>query len=568
MGLGGLYEGVNWAAQQVPGVPATMVLKKAAQQQKLERQQALAQFETDLGLPMILDDIKKNEEEAKARMDSINRFADQMAEAPPMMPTGTELTLGEGIAGVLGSGLELFGGGSSRTAEAVNKVAQERQNRTFQNNMAAYAQRQKTAGLKMGLEQDNLGYVRQLMNQSRGELAQRKNALASMKYQDAQTNAEQNFGLQQMQAKMISDNQAAQLEQSYRMQQAALAAAIKAAETKSEREYQAKIAEAKIKNEAQAKQIETIIAGLKSNRNPDAVAKVVSDLAEWYGFELPESTATMFKSIATANQNEDEYKRAIALQTAGRAKDAHRLAGSDLETEALIRAQKRQEFFDTYGFWPEEGNGSAFDPTNPPAGFTGSIGGGAPGKGLPKVPPDKPYAGAAGEGYMRGDGVAGTRVDLQLGSLKWSNDIPEAVLKRPPTKVDKEIADLQEKVGRVMLLKDQIAEAKKFPVQKWGDVFDGKPDKAGSESFKPQPKKGVDTSKIEEEIASLNNEIQVLRQTVGSKAGTGWKSYVERVRTWAKGEILKASKSQFEDRKQVQEGYRRVFQVLTGEREP
>jgi hypothetical protein len=124
----------------VPGAIATkvrpgLVIQSMLLEAKTKREAADREHDRLVNLPKILSDIEANDAEAQRRIAMFDEKLAQIGAAPPEAPTTPKMNIGEGLA-------MLFNFGNSRGVDASVASALQRQQVSYQNNMAAYQARQ------------------------------------------------------------------------------------------------------------------------------------------------------------------------------------------------------------------------------------------------------------------------------------------------------------------------------------------------------------------------------------------------------------------------------------------
>lgn len=510
------YEGMSAAVTAAhAAVPPFVKIQRLIAEAKTKREQAIRSYETDMQLPTLLDDIKKTDEEAQRRQQVIGGFIQQLSTPPPMMPTQTNLTLGEGIAGALGA---LFGD-PSRAASAVSEAAQKRQAIQHQNALNAFGQQQQGARLNLDEAQRAQELALRLREQKQGRVYDAQDQLRGMKFKSEMDAVEAETGAK---AKLIADAQDAVQAREMAKFKLALQHDDQAWElTKMNRQAELDTAKAKAVNltKQQSDMVDAMIKGLEQNTDPEKVDAVLDEL-ESKGIVFSEGMRLLYQERAKHNKTVEGFQAStVAL--------AQRNAAQRVEQDDFNNTMKGLEFTQKGG-------------TLPPA-IAGQLG-------IEPMTP-KPNFGS-GEGKS-------VQLRVKLGTVDSELAVPEFFTARPKFEGDAKLSDLLETTQTYLRMKEQGTTLK--PPTKTGNAL---ADQANLRDYEKSKKEADD------KLAELTGKIQALRMDVNSKATPEFKQWREGVRKFVLQQIKTAEDSKFASKKFVQENWRKLYQVLTGDDKP
>lgn len=512
----GAYEGMSAAVTAAhAAVPPFVKIQRLIAESKTKREQAIRSYETDMQLPTLLDDIKKTDAEAMRRQEVIGGFIQQLSTPPPAMPTGTNLTLGEGIAGALGA---LFGD-PSRAASAVSEAAQKRQAIQHQNALNAFGQQQQGARLNLDEAQRAQEMGLRLREQKQGRVYDAQDQIRGMKFKSEMDAVEAETGAK---AKLIADAQDAVQAREMAKFKLALQHDDQAWElTKMERQGQ--IDEAKVRAASMTKQqsdmVDAMIKGLENNTDPEKVDAVLDEL-ESKGIVFNEGMRLMYQERAKHNKTVEGFQAStVAL--------AQRNAGQRAEQDDFNNTMKGLEFTQKGG-------------TLPPA-IAGQLG-------IEPMTPKPSFGSGAGKSVQ---------LRVKLGTVDSELAVPEFFTARPKFEGDAKLSDLLETTQSYLRMKEQ-GTSLKAPA-KTGNAL---ADQANLRDYEKSKKEADD------KLAEMTGKIQSLRMDVNSKATPEFKQWREGVRKFVLEQIKTAEDSKFASKKFVQENWRKLYQVLTGDDKP
>jgi len=512
----GAYEGMSAAVTAAhAAVPPFVKIQRLIAEAKTKREQAIRSYETDLQLPTLLEDIKKTDEEAKRRQEMIGTFVQQLSAPPPMMPTQTNLTLGEGIAGALGA---LFGD-PGRASAAVSEAAQKRQAIQHQNALAAFGQQQQGARLNLDEAQRAQELALRLREQKQGRLYDAQDQLRGMRLK---SDLDAIGAEEAAKGKLIQDAQDAVQAQQMAKIKFMLQKDDQAWElTKMNRQAEIDLAKAKAVTltKQQNDTADAMIKGLENNTDPDMVAPVLDELAK-LGINFSEGTKLLYEERARHNKRVEGFQAStVAL--------AGQRFGQDVKQDDFSNTMKGLEFTQKGGVLP--------DPL-------------AKSLGIPPMTPKPNFgSGAAKSVQLR----------VKLGGVDSELSVPEFFTNRPKFEGDSKLSDLLEVTQSYLRMKDQGTTLK--PPAKTGNAL---ADQANLRDYEKSKKEADD------KLAELTGKIQALRMDVNSKATPEYKQWREGVRKFVLQQIKTAEDSKFASKKFVQENWRKLYQVLTGDDKP
>lgn len=514
--LNGTYDALSSASRAAyASIPPHVKINELRLRSKMKRDQAIQARETDMALPQLLDDIKKTDEEMARRQEKIQGFISQLGQAPPQMPTQTNLSLGEGIAGALGA---LFGD-ANHAASAVSEAAQRRQALQYQNQMNTFAQGQQ--GAKLNLEDMQMAQeiARREKANLRQDYQQGTSKIADMKMAATLQDVENEQALHE---KLISDAQDALNAKEAFKYKAMLAESERAWEVQ-KMGIQAELEKAKSVNanldKRKSDKIDALIASLDKGTDPDLVDAVLDEL-DVEGIKLGEGARLAYQERARHNKRVEEF------QAAGPA-----LAGQ------RFQYQQGQDLIDNQlkAVGVVENGGVL-----PPA-LAGKLG--VPGA---KIVPKNP------------EGMTGNeKLEMNVGDTKVTMFVPDFFMKRPSFTGDSELNTLLNSTNERMTIAEQLAKLK--------------PPTLG----KNQTTNSVLTSdyedakaKLEAELAKLDGQIQTARMAVRSKETPEFAAWRSQVRDYVLTRIKQAEDSKFSSKKMVQDTWRKIYQMMTGDQKP
>lgn len=512
----GAYEGMSAAVTAAhAAVPPFVKIQRLIAESKTKREQAIRSYETDLQLPTLLDDIKKTDEEAQRRQQVIGGFIQQLAAPPPVMPTQTNLTLGEGIAGALGA---LFGD-PGRASAAVSEAAQKRQAIQHQNALAAFGQQQQGSRLNLDEAQRSQELALRLREQKQGRLYDAQDQLRGMRLK---SDLDAIGAEEAAKGKLIQDAQDAVQAREMAKFKLALQHDDQAWElTKMNRQAELDTAKAKAVNltKQQSDMVDAMIKGLEQNTDPEKVDAVLDEL-ESKGIIFSEGMRLLYQERAKHNKTVEGFQAStVAL--------AQRNAAQRVEQDDFNNTMKGLEFTQKGG-------------TLPPA-IAGQLG-------IEPMTP-KPNFGS-GEGKS-------VQLRVKLGTVDSELAVPEFFTARPKFEGDAKLSDLLEATQTYLRMKDQGTTLK--PPAKTGNAL---ADQANLRDYEKSKKEADD------KLAELTGKIQALRMDVNSKATPEYKQWREGVRKFVLQQIKTSEDSKFASKKFVQENWRKLYQVLTGDDKP